>query len=396
MTIAESATPRSEEASVSAVARIVHVVDSLDAGGMENGIVNVASRLAARGYDFHVICLNRRGRFAERMPIPEQVVSLGKQPGFSAGFANTVRLELERLGPGIVHTHNLGPLIYAGITGYGGRFGSLVHGEHAELDTSERAWRRLLLRKLLYTRCQAVHAVSESLKRDILAVGLRHRRLIAIPNGVDTERFRPAACRATLRRELGLPQPSEGFVIGMVGRFGAYKRQELLVQAFDLVAARHAKAWLTLVGDGGPRAAAVRDRVAASPYRDRIVLAGFQAEPSPWYRAIDLMVLPSLNEGLSNAVLESMASGTPVLAHSSCGCAEIIEDGQTGFLSDFQDPAGLAEMLSRFLDSPDGNWRSVGDAARRLVERRFSLEAMADGYQSFYEETLRRGTVSIA
>jgi glycosyltransferase involved in cell wall biosynthesis len=371
--------------------RVVHVVDSLDPGGMENGIANVASYLGARGYDFHAICLTRCGKFAERMPSPSQVVSLSKVPGVSLHCVAALRTELERVGADVIHTHNFGPLIYVGLASLVGGLPPILHGEHAELDSSERSWQRLALRRWLYSRCRIVHTVSESLTRDLLECGLRHPRLAAIPNGVDTQRFQPVSSRASIARDLGLPVPEDGFVIGMVGRFGPYKRQQLLVDAFDLVASSHPAAWLILVGDGGPQASVVRDRVTESPYRDRILLAGFQSEPAPWYQAFDLMVLPSINEGMSNAVLEAMATGTPVLAHSSCGCAEVIEDGETGFLADFRDPASLAEKLRFFLSAPDGPWRASGAEARRQVESRFSLTAMAEGYKRLYEECLLPG-----
>jgi len=385
-------TPASKLASL----RVVHVVDSLDPGGMENGIVNVASRLAPLGYDFHVICLTRRGNFAERMPAPSQVVGLAKPAGVSLRCAAALRAELDRVSADLIHTHNLGPLIYVGLAGIVGGLPPILHGEHAELALGERSWQRLALRRCLYSRCRTVHTVSESLTRDLLGCGLRHPRLSTVPNGVDTQRFQPKASRTSVIEELSLPIPKDGFVIGMVGRFGPFKRQHLLVEAFDLIAASYPLAWLVLLGDGGPQASVVRARVAASPYRERIVLAGFQPNPASWYGAFDLMVLPSLNEGMSNAVLEAMASGTPVLAHDSCGCAEIIENGQTGFLAGFRDPASLAAALVRFLAEPDGPWRTTAVKARRRVETSFSLDAMSERYRELYEECLLEGARSVS
>ena len=365
--------------------RVVHVVDSLGAGGMENGIANLANRLASHGVDSHVVALSHRGEFAERMPKPGQVTALGKGPGFDWRWSRTLYREILVLRPDIVHTHNLGPLIYAGLASLHPKFPPILHGEHAELDASEQAPRRLNLRRALYQRCAALHTVSESLSIHLRSHGLRHRQLIAIPNGVDTERFQPATALADLRRQLGLPAPDEGFVFGMVARFGPFKRHKLLVEAFNLLANVHESVWLVLVGDGGPEATTVREQVAASPHASRILLPGFQANPAPWHQSFDLLVLPSINEGMSNALLEGMTCGTPVLAQASCGCSELIEDGITGFLMDCQNAQDLATSLSPFLSNPSGDWRRAGMRARQRVMETFSLDSMAAAYLSLYQ-----------
>jgi len=357
---------------------------------MENGIANLANLLAPGGVDTHVIALNRRGAFADRLPAPSQVVSLGKSPGFSWRWAVNLRKEIIRIAPDVIHTHILGPLIYTGLADLWPGLPPIVHGEHAELDDGEKGWKRLNLRRMLYRRCAAIHTVSVSLTANLEANGLRHRRLATIPNGVDTERFRPCDDPPGLRERLGLPAPGQGFVIGMVGRFGPFKRQRLLVEAFHLLAPRHPSLWLVLVGDGGPEAASVRERVRNSPYQDRIRLAGFQAEPAPWYQAFDLFVLPSVNEGLSNAILEAMACATPVVAHASCGCAELIEPEVTGFLRDLGDAREMAMFLESFVTAPSGLWRPVGPTARERVIHEFSLQQMARRYVELYQAVTER------
>jgi glycosyltransferase involved in cell wall biosynthesis len=368
--------------------RVVHVVDSLEPGGMENGIANLANLLAPGGVDTHVIALNRRGVFADRLPTPSQVVSLGKSPGFSWRWAVNLRKEIIRIAPDVIHTHNLGPLIYTGLADLWPGLPPIVHGEHAELDNGEKGWKRLNLRRMLYRRCAAIHTVSESLTANLETNGLRHRRLVTIPNGVDTERFRPCDDPPGLRERLGLPAPGQGFVIGMVGRFGPFKRQRLLVEAFDLLAQQNSSIWLLLVGDGGPEAASVKERVAASPFCSRIRLAGFQAEPTPWYQSINLLVLPSENEGMSNAILEAMACATPVLAQAACGCSELIDHGKTGFLTQCRTAQELAGAIQPFLANPNGDWQHAAHTARQRVMQEFSLDAMAEAYRALYRTVM--------
>jgi len=144
--------------------KILHVVNSLEAGGMENGIVNVARTLEPRGFEIHVACLSGRGAFASRLPAPERVVVLGKGRGFSPGAVWRLTRHLSVLRPDIVHSHNLGALIYSALATLGGRRGILIQGEHSQLTAEERRPYRLHQRRWLYRGCRAIHTVSTSMR----------------------------------------------------------------------------------------------------------------------------------------------------------------------------------------------------------------------------------------
>ena len=310
--------------------KILHVVDSLEPGGMENGVANVANGLAGKGFEFHVCCLRNRGEFADRMPAPDLVRSLGKEPGFSLKWAKRLRSVAREVRPDILHTHNLGPLIYASLATWFGKSFPIIHGEHAELSPAELVPRRLRLRRWLYRACRSVHTVSESLTEHIRSVGLPDERLTTVVNGVDTDRFRPS----DLAREdlSAFPFGSGGHpvtVLGAVSRFGEHKRHLELLEAFDRLAPGNPGLRLLLVGDGGPMKERVLDRVATSQHAERIHWAGFQRDPLPFYQMMDLLVVPSANEGLSNACLEAMSCGVPVLANESCGGSEILGGGRS-------------------------------------------------------------------
>jgi glycosyltransferase involved in cell wall biosynthesis len=217
------------------VVRVMHLVNSLDAGGMENGVVNMAHSLHGNRFAISVACLERKGAFANRLPPGVEIFELGKSGGFSVRLLPALRREATRLRPHVIHTHNLGPLLYAGCAKVCGGLGAaILHGEHSQLTESEKRGKRLLQRRLFYRLCSAVHTVSEDQHRELIALGLRHARLLAIPNGVDTERFRPLDRRAC-RERFGLP--GEGRVIGLVGRFGVHKGHERLLRAFEILAA---------------------------------------------------------------------------------------------------------------------------------------------------------------
>ena len=205
---------------------------------------------------------------------------------------------------------------------------------------------------------------------------------LPIFNGVDTERFQPVE-RAAVRAQLGLPP--QGRFIGIVGRFDPNKKHLLLIEAFNQVAARLPDARLVIVGDKGAEKDKIHAAVQASPVRDRIHLAGFQSNPTPWYQAFDLLAAPSIFEGLSNAVLEAMACGVPCLAHTACGNAEVITSGSDGFLAALDSAELLAAELHRVSANPS-ELAAVGQRARARVMRDFSLDAMVRNYARIYRE----------
>ncbi len=367
--------------------RIAHVVDSLGSGGMENGICNVANALAGSGFDIHVCCLRERGAFAERMPEPSQVRSIDKGPGFALRHGASLRRLLAAMQPDLVHTHNLGPLIYTALASRFGRRWPILHGEHAALTEAERGLKKMVLRKGLYRCCRRVHTVSRSLTDELLALGFRRPAVETVENGVDCDRFRPAAGEDD---GPGLPGLEGLRIIGNVGRFGAFKRQEMLVEAFDLLAAEAPGIGLLLVGDGGPRAEAVRRRVAQSPFAERIHVAGFQQDTSPFYRRMEILAVPSTTEGMSNAILEAMASGVPVLTHDSCGGEEILGGTGAGLVRPLGDAETLAGALREMLEAPE-TLASMGASGRGLAVEKYSLAAMARRYGALYREIAGRG-----
>jgi glycosyltransferase involved in cell wall biosynthesis len=361
--------------------RVLHVVFSLDAGGMENGVVNVSRALDPRGFEFHACCLARGGKFAERLPHPERVRVLGKAEGFSPRTIRSLAACIRSVAPDVIHTHNFGPLIYTALAAPG-RKNRILHGEHAELTPAELSPRRKLLRRFLYRRVARVHAVSASLRDKLIAQGFPAQKICLVANGVDCAQFAPGL-KDEARAVTGLPR--EAIVLGLVGRFGEFKRHTELIGAFERLAPAGRDLRLVFIGGGGPLESSVRERAAASPCASRIHIAGFQPDPRPWYRSLDLLVLPSVNEGLSNALLEAMACGIPALAHAACGNADVIGDSANGYLRDLGSPQALDTALAHALRSPD-RLPALGQAGRTTVEANFSLLATAAGYERLYRE----------
>jgi glycosyltransferase involved in cell wall biosynthesis len=362
----------------------LHVVFSLDAGGLENGVINVANRLNGE-YEIHVACLDQPGRMAARFAQQDRLHRLERGEGFSIRAVARLARCIRATRPHVLHTHNLGPLIYGALASGLGRSIPILHGEHGQLTETDLEPKRLRQRRCFYRCARVIHTVSQGQAGELAACGLGAAKVKPVINGVDTSRFCPRDdlhCRA----RLGIP--SEDLAIGMVGRFISSKRHETLIQAFEQVRSRGMPLHLLLVGAGGSEEECVRRRCQSSREAGFIHLFGFSEDPEHVYPALDLVVLPSVHEGLSNVVLEAMACGVPVLSHQACGSAEVIQSGVDGVVADLGSPELLAQELEQLVaDRP--RLRQFGQRAREKVMQSFSLERMSREYAALYD-SLRR------
>lgn len=357
--------------------KVLHVVNSLDPGGMENGVVNLIAALSA-DFEFQVACLKRRGLFAERLPKPGNVCVLGKKSGFSLQAAMRLAVKISQLKPDVIHTHNLGPLIYSSLATLGGLVKPILHGEHSQLTEEECSPRRLRQRRFFYNCCRQVHTVSLSQRDELIGKGFS--RICSVVNGVDGARFIPGS-RAEAKEQNGLPQDS--LVMGMVGRFGPFKRHSVLLDAFDALGGAFPKLHLLIIGAGGHQELIVRQQAEQLEMNDRIHFAGFQTELSRFYQAMDFLIVPSVNEGLSNAILEAMACGIPILAHTACGSAGVVSTGSEGMVTDL----GSSEKIRQGVHAMVGNKAQFplwGRNARGKAVRDYSLDSMVNGYANLY------------
>jgi glycosyltransferase involved in cell wall biosynthesis len=281
--------------------RILHVLNSLNAGGLENGVVNVANSLEGTGFEFHYACLDPAGRFVSRLKAP-RVVELGRRDGFSITAVWRLARLLRRVRPDIVHTHNLGPLLYTVLSAWPRR-PVILHGEHSELSSADLAGRRLRQRRFLYRRCAMLHAVSLEQGKKLAEHRLAPVEVRAIVNGVDSERFQPGD-KVAARARLGIPPEAQ--VVGIAGRFGPQKRHDAFLEAIGQLAS-NPRLHALVVGGGGPLEKTIREQACKNPAAARIHFTGFQQDMVPFLQAMNLLAIPSENEGMSNVMLEAMA-----------------------------------------------------------------------------------------
>jgi glycosyltransferase involved in cell wall biosynthesis len=365
--------------------KVTHLVLSLDVGGLEHVVLDLAREGRRLGQRVEVLCLERPGTLAARageMGVP--VYCVHKRPGLRLGCTGRVKALLRERRPDVVHTHQIGALFYGGPAARRAGVPVVVHTEHGKHYARRRTcW----LGWLAGRHAARFVCVSRDIADDVLAHRIVPRRkVVVVPNGIDTDRFRAARDDGTLRRELGIP--AEAPVIGTVGRLTEVKRQDLLLRAFARVRQQLPAAHLLLVGDG-PLRAGLHRLAGELGLEGRVHFAGYQAEPERYLALLSAFALTSRSEGMPLAVLEAWAAGVPVVASRVGGLAELIEDGHTGLLFDRDDEAALAGALLQVL----GQGRLAGElreAGRQKVEDAFSRRRMADTYQGHYLQVLSR------
>ena len=358
--------------------KILHVVFSLEPGGMENGLVNVASKLPADEFKIDVCCLETKGAFANRLPDESKVLVLNKAPGKSVSTIAKLATYVALTKPNVIHTHDLGPLIYASWATAGGTLAPILHGEHCEIFPNERTPAKLRQRKRYYRTCKEIHSVSPSLTAHLNGL-FGNRRIHTITNGVDAERFTPNDS-PNAKKQFGFAPNT--LVIGVVGRFAKRKRQMDVINAFLQMAESHPNLGLILPGDGTEKKTA-QNLAMNSTFANRIVIPGFMEKPEDAYHAMDVLLMPSTLEGLSNAILEAMACGIPAIAHYACGCQDVIVHDVNGLLINLDNDEKLTKTLTELANGVH-DLRRLGNNARKTILEKHSLQTMTDEYADLY------------
>jgi glycosyltransferase involved in cell wall biosynthesis len=232
--------------------------------------------------------------------------------------------------------------------------------------------------------CERIVAVSESTRDALLAQGYPSRRVEVVPNGVDLDDGAAPSSRG-LREEFRLDPAAP--VVAHVARLAEVKGQRTTIEALPALEGVNA----VFVGRDLEFEGAYQGQLEQLAERlgvaDRVVFAGYVRDVDRRYAEFDVVVLPSLAEGLPLVLLEALAHARPVIATPVGGTPELVVNGETGLLVPPGDSKALAEAVRRLLDDP-GLGRRLGEAGRELVRRRYSAERQAERILAIYEEVV--------
>lgn len=364
---------------------LLHVFSNFVPTGPE---LRTVALIGAFGGSFRHSILSMDGRVsaADRLPSGVEVRLLPSPPrAGSLATARRLRRLLTEERPDLVLTYNWGAfdmLLAARSAG----FRRLVHHEEGfnedEAESFKR--RRVLARRLALPGAHRVIVPSRRLQA--IATGLWKLpadKIRLIPNGIPLDRFTPGPVDAELRARLGIPAGAT--VVGTVGSLRPVKNFARLLEACAAAGDVH----VLVIGDGEDRPALER-RAAAPDLAGRVHFAGYQADPAPFYRAMDLFALSSDSEQMPLCLVEAMASGLPVAATDVGDVRSMLPAEQSPFLVAV-DGAGTAAALGNQIAALAGDpepRRRLGGLNRRRAEESFAFAAMGSAYREVYESAL--------
>ncbi len=366
--------------------RITHIVDSLERGGLERVVTDLALEQHRSGHHVAVFSLLATGGLIDELKEQGVTVIVGhKKPGLDVGLL--WRLRQQAHASDVLHAHNFVPNYHAAAALMGlWRKPVLVGTCH---DMGTRLGNRRL--RLLYTwslkRTQRVAMVGEQVRIRYVQSGLLpFDKAVTVLNAVPVERFaasnaaQAAAMQQTARQQLGLAP--DAWVVGSVGRLVALKNHRMLIEAFVPIAQAQPKAHLLLLGDGVLRAE-LQALVDARGLSARCTLAGERPNVASLLPALNVFVLPSRTEGVSIALLEACASQLPAIATRVGGNPEIIRHNHSGWLIESEDTLGLTRALHTLQADP-ALCAQLGQNARLWVQEHASMQALCAAYAQIY------------
>jgi glycosyltransferase involved in cell wall biosynthesis len=360
------------------------------ASGAERQALAQGLELARLGHIVHVITRSVDGypvddEDYQGVQIHRWVRTSSRGPLFALSFVAGVISSLRRLRGelDVIHTHQG---LWEGVaTGLGRswlpKIPTLVQpassGAYGEADELLRTRAKGLLRKIIL-RNTAFAAISAEIERQWLDLGVPRSRMIRTCSGVDAGHFHPGAS------ELESALPPRPRVL-FTGRLHPQKNLPLLLEAWTDVA-RETDANLILLGPGSERQA-LMDLAVQLGIAERVHFAGAVPDPADYLRAADIFVLPSVAEGMSNSLLEAMATGLPCVVSGIGGNADLIVDGQNGRLVAAPNPPSWSSTLIELLGNRVEASR-LGASARKRIEREFDLRVVVDHYVELYRRLI--------
>jgi glycosyltransferase involved in cell wall biosynthesis len=364
---------------------ICHVLWSLELGGAERVVVDLAKMQRAQGHRVAVLTLsNLSGPLAgELRGRVDTLDSIAKR---ERGVDLTLPLRLARWFLAnriqVVHTHNELPLIYAAPAGKLAR-AVVVHSKHGVVPVTRGAhW----LRRVAAGAVDVFVAVSEATAETARATGeCAPEKLRVVINGTDLSRFpAPPGAGAAIRKELGIPASAQ--VLITIGRLVKEKNHRLLLQAVAPLLGEDRR--LVVVGDG-PLREELSAGVKQLPSGHYVHLTGARRDAPALLASADAFVLSSDSEGLPIGLLEAWAAGLPVVSTAVGGIPAAIRSGETGLLVPPGDQGALTAALRRVLDE-DATLAGMAERGRAHALATYSAEQMANAYLSLYEECCAR------
>jgi len=364
-------------------ARILHIIPTLDRGGAEKQLVLLATRLPRDQFDVQVCTLTRSGPLSAPLAdaqIPVHAIS--KRWKFDPPAYWRLKRLITRLRPSLVHTWLFAANCYGRQAAWRAGVPHIVAGERC-VDRW-KVWHELAIDRYLARRTERIVTNSHGVVDFYVGHGIPAKKFDVIPNGIEPFVNPAPQPRAALLQELGLPADAQ--LIGAVGRLWPQKGYKDLIWVTELLKVVGNKTHLLIIGEGPQYAQLVRWRDCVQ-ITDRVHFLGHRNDVPALLPHLTCFWSGSAYEGQSNAIMEAMYAGVPVIATDIPGNRDLIAPEETGLLYPVGDRATLARLTQRLLDDPALGSRLSAAAQQRMREH-FSVEQMVERYTAFYQRIL--------
>ena len=352
---------------------LMHTESSLAWGGQENRTLQELRGLSRMGYRVLVLCPPQAeiGRRAAAEGIPVRFRSMRKS--YDVAAVSAIRNVIRDEQVDILNTHSGRDSLLAGLAGrLSSRRPIIVRTRHLALPITSKISYQYLPHRVV--------TVSEYVRRYLIGEGIPAEKVVAVPTGIDTERFSPGAAAGTLREELRLS--SHVPLVGIVAILRRKKGHHVLLDAVPEILRAVPEAVFVMAGNG-PQRDNIEGKIRSLGLSKKVFLLGLRKDVPNVIASLDLFVLPTLEEALGTAFLEAMAMEKPVVGTRVGGVGEVIEDGVNGHLVPPENPATLARAIVDILRDREKG-RRMGIEGRKIVQEKYTVEVMCAKMSSLY------------
>ncbi|MBN1805934.1 MAG: glycosyltransferase [Sedimentisphaerales bacterium] len=377
---------------------VVLVIDDLEYGGAQRQVVELANNMDADRFDVHVCTLSDYVPLGVHLrDSKHRLHSVVKKNKVDLTVVPRLARLLKSLNADIVHSYLFSSDIASRLAGRMAGTKVVIASERSANYPVKT--RRALACRLTRSCVDLIIANSKTgAEFNSKTFGYPSSHYRVVYNGVNTERFKPQD-KTFARKELGLSEKSN--IIGIVAALKAAKNHSMILQAFKMVLDSYPDSQLLIVGDQLYGNVNLYGKLSLTDdYRERMntlidelgirhrcTFSGNYKDVEHIYPACDITVLPSLNEGMPNVLLESMACGVPVIATNICDNPQIVKEGKVGFLVEVDNVKEMVDRINALLNN-DNLRKSMGQQARNWVLEKFSTKQLARNTESVYMDIL--------
>ncbi len=367
--------------------KILHLINSFDIGGMENGLANLINYMDTETFRHYICSLTTIGKMKERITRGNvQYFALNKRQKANYFLFLKIISIIKYIKPNITHTRSWGPFIDGTLAAYICKVPMRVHSYHGkgydEINIKPR--KRLLAQAMLSKVTTHIVTLNNSMKSAYAKeIKISENKITVLPNGVNINKFYIRNDKECLQLREDFNIHNNEFIIGSVGRLDKIKNFGCLIKAFALVNQKIPQAKLIIVGDGA-ELNTLKQIVSKKSLKNKVNFWGHRDDISQILNLFDIYVQPSLYEGFSNTLLEGMASKIPIIASKVGGNPEIITHDYNGLLFNPYDYKKLAENIIYLFDNKKMT-DSFTERSHTLIKKKYSLEQMKRNYEQFYK-----------